>query len=273
MRRAPAVALAALLASSCGAGLMKLPPEPGTPATDAREALAEATTACNRVLSLTAEIAVSGSVGGQRLRATLNVGVLHPDLIRLEAFALGQPIFLFVARGADATLLLRRDNRVLEHGPPDAILQAVTGVPLKSFTLKTLLTGCTTTADWGKGQELGPDWRLLPDIDGAVYLHRAARQGAWQLVAARHRDPAGGEWRADYRDPRDGVPGEIRLTSADQKRFDLRLVLSQVETQVTLEPEALLRVQIPPSADPITLEELRRAGPLGISSSNSSDGR
>jgi len=268
MRRAAAAALAAFLTTSCGASLMKLPQGPGAPAVDARDALAEATTACRAVNSLTAEMAVSGSIGGQRVRATLNVGVVHPDLVRLEAFALGQPMFLFVSRGSDATLLLQRDNRILEHGPPDAILQALTGVPLGTFTLKTLLTGCATTADWSKGQELGQDWRMLPDVDGAVYLHRTARQGPWQLVAARHEDPAGGEWRADYRDPRGGVPREIRLTSADRKRFDLRLVLSQVETQVTLDPDALTRVRIPPSADPITLEELRREGPLGLGPSN-----
>jgi hypothetical protein len=108
------LALAALLTSSCGARLMKLPPGPGTPASDARDALAEATDACHAVLSLTAEAAVSGAVDGQRLRATLNIGVVQPDLIRLEAFAMGQPMFLFVARGNAATLLLQRDNRIQE---------------------------------------------------------------------------------------------------------------------------------------------------------------
>ena len=252
---------------------MKLPQGPGTAASDARDALAEATVACHAVLSLTAEIAVSGSVSGRRLRATLNVGVAQPDLARLEAFALGQPMFLFVARGSDATLLLQRDNRILEHGPPDAILQAVTGVPLKPSTLKSTLTGCATAADWREAQELGPDWRMLTDIDGSVYLHRTARQAPWQLVAALYRDPARGEWRAEYRKISGGVARDIQLTSTDRKRFDLRLVLSQVETNVSLDAEALVRVQIPPSADRITLEELRRAGPLGVVSSTDPDGR
>ena len=47
----------------------------------------------------------------------------------------GQPLFIFVATGDDATLLLPRDERVLEHGRPDAVLEAVAGVPLGAADL------------------------------------------------------------------------------------------------------------------------------------------
>lgn len=270
---APAVALAALLTASCGASLMKLPPGPGAPAPDARDALAEATVACHNVTTLTAEIAVSGSVAGQRLRVRLLAGLAQPASVRLEAFAVGQPIFIFVARAHDATLLLQRDNRVLEHGPADAVLEAVTGVPLDPAALGTTLTGCPTVADWREAQQWDDDWRMVPDADGAVYLHRAARTAPWQLVAATHRDPSGTAWRVEYRNVVDGLPRDIRLTSGDRNRFNLRLVLSQVETNVALEAAELLRVRIPASADAITLEELKRAGPLGAASSGDPNGR
>ena len=39
-------------------------------------------------------------------------------------------MFIFAAEQNDATLLLPRDERVLEHGRPDAVLETVTGVPL-----------------------------------------------------------------------------------------------------------------------------------------------
>jgi hypothetical protein len=87
-------------------------------------------------------------VAGQRLRARLLIGLKAPDRARLEAVALGQPLFIFVSQGTDSTLLLQRDNRVLEHAPADAVLESVTGVPVKSNALQSLLTGCTTLADW-----------------------------------------------------------------------------------------------------------------------------
>jgi len=69
-----------------------------------------------------------------------------------------------------------------------------------------------------------------------------------------------------------GVPRDIHLVSRDRTRFDLHLVLSQVETNGVLDAQAF-QVRVPPSADPITLEELKRGGPLGIGPGNGADGR
>src|SRR5206468_367196 len=83
----------------------------------------QAPSACRAVTRLTAEIAASGSVGGRRLRARLLGGFTAPS-VRLEAIApAGPPFFIFVATGRDATLLLPRDERVLEHGEPAAVLE------------------------------------------------------------------------------------------------------------------------------------------------------
>ena len=74
----------------------------------------------------------------------------------------------------------------------------------------------------------------------------------------------GGAWRAEYRDFQNDLPRSIRIAGvgpfgqAKDAVFDLRLVLSQVETNVELEAD-VFRQEIPPSATPITLDELRSA--------------
>ena len=105
-------------AASCGAPLMKLPSGPGAPAPDAADALAQATRGLPRRPHAHApKSAASGTVGGQRFRARLLAGVAAPASARLEAVApFGAPLFILVADNDEATLLLPRDERVLEHG-------------------------------------------------------------------------------------------------------------------------------------------------------------
>ena len=112
-----AVVLAALLSTACGAALMKLPRRPVRPPPDAADALSQATAACRAVSTITAEIGVSGSVGGQRMRARLLAGLAAPASARLEARRRSASRSSFLSPAAnDATLLLPRDGRVLEHG-------------------------------------------------------------------------------------------------------------------------------------------------------------
>ena len=239
---------------------MTLPSGPLAPASDGRDVLADATAACQRVTSLTAEIAVSGSVGGQRVRGRMLVGVSRPASVRLEAAApFGAPLFIFVARGSDATLLLPRDDRVLDHGRPEDVLDAVAGVPLDPMDLRAVLTGCALAPDAADARQQGADWRVVPDGPGHLYLQR---DGVGWRVAATVRAPSNGDgWRAEYRNFQDGLPHDVRLASARPGRFDLRLSLSQVETNVALGAEAY-QVQIPRSARAITIAELRETGPL-----------
>ena len=145
--------MAVLASASCAAPLMKLPSGPGvplSPAGAAEYALAEAVsvTRCVRINSLTAEIAVSGSIEGRAVRGRLSAGVAGiagSGSARLEAIApFGPPLFILAAHDADATLLLPRDNRVLrESGRPSAVLEVVAGVPVDAVDLRHILTGCT----------------------------------------------------------------------------------------------------------------------------------
>ena len=202
-----------------------------------------------------------------------------PASVRLEAVApFGQPLFFFVATGDDATLLLPRDERVLEHGRPDAVLEAVAGVPLGAADLATTLTGCPPASssalpDAG-ARQFGDTWLVIgspggpgSDIGDELFLRRETRTRPWQLVAVSRRAPGSNRrWRAEYADRQSEIPRSIRVISVDDngntgRAFDLRLALSQVEVNTTLGDE-VFQLQIPPSALPITIDELRAAGPL-----------
>ncbi len=250
---------AALLTASCGTTLMKLPAGPGTPATDAAGIVAQATAACRGVDTITLEMAVRGSAGGRRLRGRLTAGLARPASARLEAVAsFGPPLFVFVANGPDASLLLPRDRRVLEHGSPAEVLDAVSGAPLDAVALRTIVTGCANMPDGSDAVAFGDDWRVAPDGGDNVYLRRETAAGPWRLVSTVRR----GAWRADYSMFDNNLPRAVHLISDPADRFDLQLEFSQVEINVALGPEAF-RLGDARGAAPIDLDELRRSGPLG----------
>lgn len=266
MNRVPAartavLALCGLVATGCGAARQQLPAGPGEPVPDATSAFSQAVAACRRVTALSAEMAVSGTAAGQRLRGRVLVGVAAPASALLDAAApFGASLFIYAAHEGDATLLLPRDQRVLSHGDPAAVLEAVAGVPLDPGDLRQTLTGCALEGEARSGRGFGESWRMVTVNDDHAYLRR--RDGVWRLVALLHHEDAGRGWRADYADFERDVPRTIRLTSADEgRRFDLRLRLSQVEVNPTLGPD-VFALKIPPSLSPISLEELRRTGPL-----------
>lgn len=223
---------------------------------------------------LTAEIAVSGHVGGGRLRGHMLAGVAAPDSLRLEGEApFGRPIFVLVAHGGRGTLLLPRDGRVLADAHPAELLDALAGVSLSPADLLAIVSGCgTVDAPSAGARAYGDDWvRVDQQGGGAAFLHRADR--TWQVLAALVPQAGGRLLRVDYADFSGGRPHAIRLTTtsspasaSDAGRadvaVDLRLELSQVDINTTLGPEAFT-VSVPADAVPITLEELRRSGLLG----------
>jgi outer membrane lipoprotein-sorting protein len=266
--RALALALALASVGCLGRPLVKLPSGPGATAQDGAGALQQAIGSCVTIRTLTAEVAVSGSAGGRRIRARLTAGVSPPASARLEAVApFGQPFFIFVATGNDATLLLPRDNRVLEHGRPEEVLEALTGVPLGAAALHDILTGCASEPAAGPPQArgFGDLWRLVEaGHDAELYLHRDASNTPWRLSTVLSRSIGGRSWRVDYGGFEKDLPRAVRLTSvgaAESAAFDLQLALSQVEINMALGADAF-RVKIPESASPITLDDLRRSTPL-----------
>jgi hypothetical protein len=212
------------------------------------------------VRTISAEVAVSGSVGGHRLRGRLLAGLAAPSSVYIEAPApFGAPLFVLGGTATDATLLLPRDRRVLEHGRTSEILEALAGVPLTPSDLQATLTGCTANDEGvGEARQLGNDWRVLPGTS-TRYLHRDEPGGPWRLVSVVGEGADG--WRSDFRDFADDLPRSVRLVSNEARRFDLRLDLSQVEVNADLDPSTF-RVRIPAGTQPISIDELRASGPL-----------
>jgi len=248
-------------AAACAPRLTKLPSGSGTPAPDFAQAVLDATAACRGVQSLSAEIAVAGSIAGDRARVRLVAG-FAPASGRIEAAApFGAPLFIFVASGPDGTLFFPRDDRVVEHGRPAELLEAVAGVPLAAADLLPTMTGCAMPEPLAGGEALGDNWRTAAGSGGAkVYLRRENVSSPWHLVTVFN--PGAGQqwsWRADYDDFHDGLPHVIRFVSADRDRFNIQLTLSQVETNAALGPE-VFRVDVPRDAERITIADLRRSG-------------
>jgi hypothetical protein len=259
-RAAVIPALVSLLSASCGVPLQKLPSGPRVPASDGAAVIDQATAACRAVSTITLEMSIRGSVGGHRMRGRLSAGLATPASARLEAVAsFGQPAFFFVATDANATLFVPRDQRVA-RGRPDALLEAVAGVPLDAPALRSVVTGCAGMPNASGVQAIGDEWRVTGDGNDEIYLHRDRQTAAWQLVSTQRRGADG--WRADYSNFDRGLPRTIHLVGTRAGRFDLELDLSQVELNTPLGADAF-QLQVPATAEAISVDELRRSGPLG----------
>jgi hypothetical protein len=274
MIRTSAVFLVAIVSTHCRAPLMKLPSMPMLETWNAAP-LVDAQLSCLPVRTMTTEVVMGGSLRGHdvtriRLRASLsNDPSAERDSARLDAVGpTGDQLFNFAAQGNDATLLLPRQNRMLEHGHPEVVLEALIGVRLSPSALRTVLTGCAPgpSFDLQGTSQVGNDWQAVPTGNAAreegnrVFLHRETR-GPWRIVVATHREGRMDGWRAEYRDFQNGLPRSIRVVSNTRHRFDLRLSLAQVNVNVPLDTDTF-RLRMPPSAEPITLGELLESRPL-----------
>ena len=217
--------------------------------------------ACTGVRTLTAEIAISGRAGRQKLRGRVVAGFARPASMRLEGVApFGPPAFILVARGQNATLLLpRNEPRVLRGAPPEEILGALTGVALGPADLQAILTGCVVPAPQpADARRHANGWVSIDLSGGATVYLQAAAQNTWTLRAAKREG-----WQIEYPAWNGNFPQTVRMQSTQPNiDVDLTASLSQIETNKDLE-EAAFDVIVPRDAESITLDELRDAGPLG----------
>jgi outer membrane lipoprotein-sorting protein len=256
------VALSASIASlcvltACAPRLSRLPSGPGTPFPDFAAALTQAREHCANVRTMRAVLSISGRAG-RRLRAKIDAGFEAPAKIRLELPAPGKPLFVFVANGETATLVLPRDSRVLRNAPPAATLEALAGVRLDPGELRTIVSGCGITENQATGARAFGAGTVAVDAGNATtWLQQVG--GAWQIIAS-----ARGPIDVRYADFAGGRPSTIRLrtTPQDGRVTDLTIRLSQVDVNETLDP-AVFEVDIPADAVALTLEELKQSGPLG----------
>lgn len=258
-----AVGCAVLLASAACAPprTPALPSGTGTPFAGFAAAYEEAVTDCRSARTVVAELGLSGRAGDTRLRGRITAGFAAPSGIRLEGVAFGRPIFILVAEAADATLLLTRENRVVRHASPEAIIEALAGVPLTPAELRAAVAGCGlgagTPAD---GRSYSDTWAAGEMDGGVTYLRRV--DGRWRVGGAVR-----GPIRIVYADFTTGLPATIHVRSAGadpaaRAVADITLRVSQLEINTDIDPRAF-EVQVPPDAMPLSIQELRDAGPLG----------
>jgi hypothetical protein len=242
--------------TACGPRRVALPTGAGTPASNFAEPYAAARAACESVRTIQAELGLSGRAAGQRLRGRVLAGIV-PGALRLEGIApFGGPVFILVADGARGTLLLARERRVVRDAPPEEILDALVGVRLSPDDLRAVLAGCAkAVAEAVSAQSHGEDWLAIAIASGGtIYLHRSS-DGTWRIVAARYGDLA-----VDYVSFSGGRPSAVAVRGRD---VDVVLAVSQVEINADLPRDRLVALTVPDGVMPLTVTELRRAGPLG----------
>jgi outer membrane biogenesis lipoprotein LolB len=261
-RRRRAALLIALLVTTTACGSRKIPALPsagGSPFPDAAAAYTDATAQCRTIRTLSAELGLSGRAGGQKLRGHLLAGFATPGKVRLEAPApFGRPIFTLAMHDDAATLVLNREGRVLRDAKPAELIEALTGVALNPDELRAAVSGCGFGVEHVDGGQSYPgDWVSAESGPGRLWLRRI--NGAWRLVAAA-RD----NLEVRYDEFASGRPAAVRLTAtgSNANDTDLTLRLSQLEINIPLDA-AVFEVEVPPDATPLTLDELRRSGPLG----------
>jgi outer membrane lipoprotein-sorting protein len=249
--------LATAFASGCGAPKgIALPGGPGTPAPDAAAAYQEAVLDCHGVRTLTVTLGLSGRVGATRLRGNVDAGFDGPDKIRLEMRPpIGRPIFILVAPGANATLYLTRENRVLRNAPTPAVVEALVGLRLDGAELRALVSGCGFgVAEPSGGRSFDGQWIAVTTGSATTYLRQS--EGRWRIFAATREGLT-----VLYSEFSSGRASALQL-EAPVSKANLTARLSDMNINLPLEP-SVFEVNVPAAAEPLTLEELRRAGPLG----------
>jgi hypothetical protein len=262
LARAAAVLLLVAAAACARGGALKLPTGAGVPFPGFDSAWEQATAECRTVTSITAVLGLSGKAGRTKLRGRIEAGLAERSRIRLDGFPPvmfgGKPFFTLVGEGNEATLVLPRDERVLRGATPVDIVEALAGVPLAPDDLRRVLAGCGVhRGEPSNARSFENGWAAADAGEGIVYLRQT--EGRWRIVAGTR-----GELTLEYSEFAEGRPGRVRIrTAADGgEPSDLNLRLSQVEVNVPIDAAAF-EVEVPPAYAPLTLDELRRAGPLG----------
>lgn len=253
-----------LLASGCAAHRFVPPTGPGEPAPEFAQQFEDATKACRDVRSLTADASLSGRVAGQRVRAKLQIGLADPNALRLEAIApFGAPLFILAAQNGTGTLLLPRDKTVLRETPADAIIDALAGIKLTPDELRAVATGCVSPSPTATGgRRYAGELTAITLRDTAVAFVRPV-SGAPRIVSARRPGLL-----VEYEEFARGLPQKITLRTdassggaSANAGAELTLTLSQIELNPSLGGQAFT-VDVPADARAITLDELRKSGPL-----------
>ena len=247
-----------VLAAGCAPKPPALPTGTGVPFPEFATAYQQATQACRGVKTISASMAMSGKAGSTKLRGRIDAGFAAPGRARLEGIPpFGKPVFVLVADAGRGTLVLTRDDRVLRDAPTDQIVEALAGVALGADDLRTVVSGCGFGEALSDGRTFANGWAAGSSATGTTYLRRAG--AGWEVAGATR-----GAVTVTYDDYAAGRPVTIHIRAASQGRTtsDITLRLSDVDVNGPLDPRAF-QAELPDHPIPMTLDELRRAGPLG----------
>jgi hypothetical protein len=246
------------LAAGCGPRRIDLPSDPGAPLPDFTQIHSQVSSSCAGVRTLQATLGLAGRAGEQTLRGRLIAGFERPASMRLEGVApFGAPLFVLVARAGAATLVFPREDRVVRGAAPQEVLGALTGVALAPADLQALLSGCVMPAPRAVAGRLhGGGWASI-DLEGGATLYLRRQANAWRVRAARREG-----WQVEYPDWAGAFPQSMRLQSeAPGLEVDLTATISDLQANVDLDA-SVFTVDVPPGAQPLSLDELRASGPL-----------
>jgi outer membrane lipoprotein-sorting protein len=257
--KARAAAALPLIFIACAPKAPLLPSGVGAPFPGFASAHTQAAQGCDSVTTLSAVMSLSGRAGKQKVRGRIDAGLDAPDRIVLEAVApFGKPFFLLAASGSDSLLVLPRDGRYLRGAPPAAIVEAITGVSLDPAELRMVLSGCGIPSGPAvAGQSFDGGWASIDTGQTTTWLRQI--DGRWRVAAAT-RGPISIHY-ADFTSSRPATV-RIRVTLPNADGADLTLRLTDVDVNVAL-PADVFKLDVPRDALPITIDELRRSGPLG----------
>ena len=252
--RCAVVAALLVAAAGCASPRPSLPSGAGTPFADFAAAHEEAVAGCRGARTVVAELRLSGRAGTTRLGGSIAAGFAEPSSIRLDGVAFGRAIFILAARDEqNATLLLPREDRVVRNEPPAAIVEALAGVALTPGELRAAVAGCGLgAATPSAGRTFNEEWAVVDVAEGMTYLRRV--DGRWRVGGAVR-----GPLTLLYSEFAGGTPAAMHIRSTTA---DITLRISQLEINTDIDPRAF-ELEVPADAVPLSLEELRRAGPLG----------
>jgi hypothetical protein len=141
--------------------------------------------------------------------------------------------------------------------PAPAIVEALIGLKISPALLLAILSGCISSSPTvAEARRYAGDVVEIANADATVYLTR--QSGRWRVRAGR----AAGIL-VDLAKYEGGLPHEISLRSegTDAPAIAMTLRVTRVDAAPTL-PAGAFSVSEPPGATPMTLAELREAGPL-----------
>jgi hypothetical protein len=186
-------------------------------------------------------------LAGARIATAVNAG----GELAIEIYVSGQQVVRLAGTAGDATLLLRDGPRVVRAGAAE-IIGALVGVKLDPTVWRGVLTACPAPATAFVDATRYDKVLAVTAGEATVYLQE--QEGSWRLRAAR--------WPAlavDYSAMRGDLPRAFTVRAADVR---LGLTVRDLAVNPSLDPEVFV-VQVPASAEVMSLDELRTEGPMG----------